>query len=130
MLDTIQILVDAIRQLGPTGLAVAAVGGFATESGAELFRQTKLFLTRMLANDSSTIEALGKLSLNPHDRIAKDALIYNLRHKTDITRFEEEAKQLSTELNKYWKTDAGRQINAKNYIERLEAHPGSTINIS
>ena len=130
MLDTAQILVDAVRQLGPVGIAAAAVGGFATETGAELFRQTKSFLTRMLANDSSAIEVLEELSLNPHNRIAEDELIYNLRHKVDITQFKQEAKQLASEINKYWKTDAGRKINAKNYIERLEAQPGSTINIS
>ena len=130
MFDTVQILVDAIRQLGPVGLAAAAVGGFATETGAELFRQTKTFLMRKLAGNLSATNALEALAENPHNRIAETELIHALRHELDAAQITEEAKQLSASLDTYWKTDAGRQVIAKNYIERLDAQPGSIINFS
>ena len=130
MFDTVQILVDAIRQLGPVGLTAAAVGGFATETGAELFRQTKTFLMRTLAGDLSATKALEALSEYPHNRMAETELIHALRHELENPQIAKEAKQLSASLETYWKTDTGRQVIAKNYIERLDAQSGSTINFS
>jgi len=128
-MEVVQILIEAVKQLGTVGLTAAALSGVAQESGAEIFKQVKQFFIKYKGNNEDIVDYIEILSKEPHNIVIENKIQEYLRELFIDKEAMQEAQNIVLSIDEYSKNN-NRIINTKNYIETLNAQGSSTINIS